>query len=146
MQAIVMNTLTGAVSEYDNFPFQSITPTHAGSAVGLYTLGGDLDVTAPIVSRIKTPSALFDDSRKKRCEGVYFSLRGAGTGELTVYGRDAEYSYLFDLRASGVSRAKPGKGVSENYWAFGFSNPDGDDFKLDRIEANIVQSDSRRLG
>ena len=38
-KAIVMNTLTGAVSEYDNFGFQAVTPTMAGNATGLYALG-----------------------------------------------------------------------------------------------------------
>ena len=37
MTAIVMNTITRAVGEYD-WEFESITPTHAGSALALYQL------------------------------------------------------------------------------------------------------------
>ena len=39
MTAITLNTLTGAVSEYTRHDFQSITPTHGGSATGLLHRG-----------------------------------------------------------------------------------------------------------
>lgn len=54
MNTIVLNTLTGAVSEYD-WPFQSLTPTHAGDVTGLYALGGDTDAGRPIDAHITTP-------------------------------------------------------------------------------------------
>ena len=54
MNAIAFNTMTGAVSEYTGFGFQSITPTHAGSSTGLFTLGGDTDAGLPIVATVTT--------------------------------------------------------------------------------------------
>lgn len=147
MDAIVMNTLTGAVTEYDNYGFHAATPTHAGNATGLYAFGGDLDVAQPIVAEAVTGETLWGDSRKKFLDMVYFSIPdGEGRGELIVHGAgETEHRYDFPFRSSGQSRAKPGKGIRENYLAFGFSNPDGDDFTLDRIEVLVAQSKTRRV-
>jgi hypothetical protein len=43
-----------------------------------------------------------------------------------------------------VSRAKPGRGIRENYLAFGLTKTDGLDFQLDRIEVEVNQSTQRR--
>ena len=141
---IVMNTLTGAVSEYD-WLFQSITPTHAGDATGLYLLGGDLDDTQKIVSEVMGPKTLIGESTKSRAEMVYFSVEGAGDAVMTVRGKDESWEYDFPLRDSGESRCQPGKGIRENYLAFGFSKPDGEAFTLDRIEVLQVDSKTRRV-
>lgn len=145
MTAIVMNTLTGAVSEY-SLSFDSMTPTHAGSATGLFELGGDLDGTSAIVSTVLTGAQLWDASLKKRIDMVYFSMNGEGRGELIVQGRELEHRYPFPVRAAGQSRQQPGKGIRENYLAFGFSNIDGDDFTLDQIEVLVAPTKTRRVG
>ena len=141
---IVMNTLTGAVSEYD-WTFQSITPTHAGSATGLFSLGGDLDGTAKIIPEITTAKPLWEDSLKSHMKMVYFSVTGEGDGELIVQGKNDEWRYDFPLRDSGQSRCQPGLGIRENYLALGFSKPDGEQFTLDRIEAIDAKSTTRRV-
>ena len=144
-KAIILNTLTGAVSEYDNFAFHSITPTRAGSVLGLYALGGDLDIDQPIVATVTTGKTLFGASLKKFLDLVYFSLKGSGTSSLTVTGEATSNTYTFPVRATGVSRAKPGRGTRENYLAFGYSNTDGADFTLDRIEVPTSPSKTRRI-
>lgn len=144
MNVIVLNTLTGAVSEYDRFGFQSITPGHAGNAQGLYRLGGDTDAGQPIVSRMVTGQTLWGSSLKKRVSMVYLSLRGEGWGEMSVIGAQA-YTFRFPVLPSGQSRSRPGQGIRENYLAFGYSNADGDDFQLDRIEVLVAQSPNRRI-
>lgn len=144
-KAIIMNTLTGAVSEYDGFAFQSITPTHAGSVLGLYTLGGNLDVAAPIVASVVTGKTLFGASVKKFLDMVYFALKGSGISTLIVQGALTSYAYAFAVRSAGESRAKPGRGIRENYLAFGYSNTDGADFQLDRIEVSVEASKTRRI-
>ena len=144
MNAIVLNTLTGAVTEYDRFDFQSITPTHAGSGQGLYLLGGDTDAGQPIVSRVVTGRTLWGSSLKKRVDMIYFSLRGEGWGEMSVIGAQP-YAYRFPVLPSGQSRSRPGQGIRENYLAFGYSNAEGDDFQLDRIEVLVAQSPNRRI-
>ena len=144
MNTIVLNTLTGAVSEYSNFEFQSLTPTHAGSETGLYALGGDLDVAAPIISTVTTGKTLWGDTLKKRIKMVFFALLGSGNATMTVAGKSASYTYPFPVRASGESRCPPGLGIRENYLSFNFSNADGADFRLDRIEVATTQSTTRR--
>ena len=137
--------MTGAVSEYTGFGFQSITPTHAGSATGLFTLGGDTDAGLPIVATVTTGKQLWGGSLKKMLQMVYFSLKGSGTSTMTVHGENTDHRYPFPVRDTGESRSKPGMGIRENYLAFGYSNTDGADFQLDRIEVLVAESKTRRV-
>ena len=143
--AIVMNTLNGSVTEYDNFEFQSITPTLAGNATGLYALGGDLDIDQPIVGSVVTGKTLWSDLKKKFLDAVHFAMKGSGTSELKVVTESTSYSYPFPVRPTGVSRGKPGRGIRENYLAFGYSNADGADFQLDSIEVPAYPSKNRKV-
>ena len=145
MNTIIMNTLTGAVSEYAGFDFHAITPTHAGSAVGLYALGGDLDVAPAIDAVAITGDTQWGSSLRKRMDGVFYGLPATtGEGTCVVQGSSNTYEYDFTIRPEGESRAMPGKGISENYLAFGFKNVAGSNFVLDKIEVNVVQSTTRR--
>ncbi len=145
MNAIVMNTLSAAVTEYSNFDFQSITPTHAGGATGLFLLGGDTDLDAPIVGEIKTPVPLRESTLKKHVEMLYFSMKGAGAAEATVFGETQNWTYSFPVRSPGQSRCQPGRGIRENYLGFGFRKPDGRAFTIDRIEVLMRESKTRRV-
>lgn len=145
MAAIVLNTLTGAVSEYSGFDFQSITPAHAGSTLGLYALGGNTDAGNPIAASILTGKTSLGGSIKKYVRMVYFSMRGAGNGVLTVRGQSGTWTYTFPVLSTRQSRCKPGMGIRENYLAFGYSNVGGADFQVDRIEVDINESKARRI-
>ena len=145
MNTIVLNTLTGAVSEYTNFAFHGITPTHGGSATGLFAFGGDLDIDQPVVSDIRTAKKLVSSTLKKHMELVYFAMQGTGTSEMTVFGNAGQWSYPLPVRASGESRAVPGRGIRENYLGFGYRNPAGDAFRIDRIEVLTNESKNRRV-
>lgn len=144
MTAIVFNTLAGAATEYD-WEFQSITPTHAGDAGGLFLLGGDTDVGQPIVAEIRTPVPLRETTLKKAMELIYFSVKSTGQCQGAVFGESEAWRYNFPVRASGQSRCKVGRGIRENYLGFGFSNPDGQAFTIDRIEVLMHESKSRRI-
>ena len=144
-KTIVMNTLTGAVSEYENFAFQSITPTHAGAATGLFLLGGDLDIDQPIIGSIQTGKTLIDETRKKYVDLVHFAMTGDGTAACAVVGANASYFYDFSVRDTGVSRSQPGRGIRENYLAFGMTKTDGGDFQLDKIDVSVVASATRKV-
>lgn len=145
MNAIVVNTLSAAVTEYTNFEFHSITPTHAGSATGLFEFGGDLDLDLPIVAVVNTALKLRSDTMKKSVESVYFAMRGAGSAEATVFGKSAQWSYRFPVRTKDESRCVVGRGIYETYLGFGFRNPDGEAFIIDRIEALVHGSSNRRI-
>lgn len=146
MNTIICNTLTSAVSEYTRHNFHSITPTHAGSATGLYEFGGDTDDGLPIVSSIRLPSTLRESTLKKCIGMVYLSMQGQGEAQLTVHGPGAaQWDYAFPLRASGQARCAVGRGIRENYLGFGLSNPDGQAFTLDRVEVLAHESKNRRV-
>ena len=91
--SIVMNTLNGSVTEYDNFDFQSITPTHAGSATGLFLLGGDDDLGQPIVASITTGKTIWRDIKKKFLDLVHFAMTGSGISGMTVVTPSTSYEY-----------------------------------------------------
>lgn len=144
MDAICINTLNGAVTEYDGFAFQSITPDYAGNVLGLYRLGGDTDDGNPIQAEALTGKLLWADNRKKVMDCAWLSMLGSGEGEFIVIG-PVEWRYRFPVLSTGQSRAIPGKGIRENYLCFGFANVGGVDFQLDRIEIQALESKQRRL-
>lgn len=143
MNTIVLNTLNGAVTEYTGFT-GAVTLTHIGNHDGLFALAGDTDAGTPVVSNVVTGKKQWGSSLKKYVDILFFGLKGLGQGRLTVFGEKTSNSYNFAIEKGGESRSKPGRGIRENYLAFGFSNPDGKDFQLDRIEINIGQSGTRR--
>ena len=143
--AIVCNTLSGAVSEYTRHAFQSITPTHGGSATGLHAFGGGTDDGLPIVAELRLPATLRESTLKKSIQMVYLSMRGEGSAKLTVFGVPQSWHYNFPLRASGQTRCPVGRGIRENYLGFGLSNPCGQFFTLDRVEILPAVSQSRRV-
>ena len=145
MNTITINTLTGAVSEYTGFGFQSVTPTHAGSATGLFAFGGDLDVGLPIVADIGLPATLRDSTLKHAISMVYLSMHGEGSAVFTVQGAQQNWDYTFALRPSDQTRCPVGRGIRENYLGFGFSTPGGQAFTLDRVEVLTAQSKTRRV-
>ena len=145
MNTIVCNTLNGAVSEYTRHDFQSITPTHAGSATGLYAFGGDTDDGLPIASEIRLPPTLRESTLKKHLGMVYLSMTGEGDAQFTVFGKTQDWAYPFPLRESGQTRCKPGGGIRENYLGFGLTTPQGQAFTLDRVEVLLHESKTRRV-
>ena len=145
MNTIICNTLTGAVSEYTRHTFQSITPTHAGDATGLFAMGGDTDDGLPIVADIRLPPTLRGSTLKKHLDMVYLSMSGQGTAEFTVFGKTQDWAYEFPLRDSGQTRCKPGGGIRENYLGFGLTTPQGQAFTLDRVEVLLLESKTRRV-
>lgn len=144
MTTIVMNTLTGAVSEH-TLPFESVCGEYAGSHAGLFLLGGDTDAGAPVAAEITTGKVLWGDAHRKSSSSIYFMMDGEGEGDAVVAGKNAAWTYRFPVRPNGGSRAVPGRGIRENYLSFSFKNVDGADFRLDMIEVLTELSNTRRL-
>jgi len=143
MTTIVMNTANGAVTEYD-WDFQSLTSVHAAGAEGLFQLGGSTDAGVQIDSTIMLGKTGRGTNAKKRLDTVFFAMHGIGNGLLRVAGETTSYQYEFPVRFNGVSRAQPGRGINENYLAIGYSNLNGVDFRIDRIDAEFFASTTRR--
>lgn len=144
MATTVLNTLTGAVTEYTGFSFQSVTPTHAGSTLGLFAFGGTTDAGRPIVSTIETGKKNWGSANKKFVDVMFFAMKGTGSARGIVNGETTKNAYNFRIEKHGESRCQPGRGIRENYLSFGLTNPSGEPFELDRIEARIGTSGTRR--
>lgn len=141
MTAIVMNTASGAVTEYD-WTFESISPSLGAGASGLKTLAGDNDAGTDIDAELR--SGLSGGETMQRVSSIFLALHGDGTGSALVFGRTTTWTYPLVARASGVSKATPGKGIQESYLGFGYRNAAGADFRLDRIDAEVIASQNRR--
>ncbi len=140
MSAIVVNTSTGAVSEYQNFRFNSLTAGHMGSERGLFTVDAESDAGEPIVAEAVTPALLQKSLQKKRIAAVYVAAHAEGTLQVHVHGQKQKWQYPLPIREGGMSRATPGRGISETYLAVGVSNPAGQPFQIDSIAAEVVTS------
>lgn len=135
----VMNTNNFAVSEYDNYPFNSfakIGDTYYGANNnGLYSLDGDDDDGTPINATFTTGACSFAD-RSSRVSTAFLALRSGGNMLLkTITDDDVERWYElanvdWTLRDRRVILAR---GITSRYWQFTITNVDGVDFELDEL-------------
>lgn len=146
MTAIVVNLVTAAVTEYD-WTFAALCSTHAGSEDGLFELGGTDDDGAAIDSSWDTGVTLREGTLKKALDCAYLAMRGAAgsRGVFVVHTPAESYEYEFEVGEGGVSRAKLGRGIKENFLGFGYRNQDGAYFAIDRVEIPLNASEQRRI-
>jgi hypothetical protein len=142
-----MNTRSGAVTEYDNYAFNSfarIGNSYLGASdTGLYELLGDDDAGASIVASIKSGFAQWAGTRLAMFKGVYLGIRGTGDFVLKlVTGDDKTYIYTVNAQSQKTTKVTTGKGLRARYWSFELVST-GQDFDLDTIEFVPVVSDRR---
>lgn len=145
-EAYAINLSTGAVSRYTEFPFDQILRLgnkHFGVRQdGVYELTGSTDNGAPIAASAKTFFTDFGATNFKRVPYVY--LMGRFSGDMAVgvqVNEGAEHTFPAPaIRGSGVHalRAKIAQGIKGNAWSMTFSNVDGADFDIERVEALIT--------
>lgn len=154
MTAIVMNTRTGAVTEYgSSFAFVGLTPTHAANASGLFTLGGETDAGTDITAPFRGP---YLGAEPVMVSGnVYLGIRGdegADQGKVRVLAggkavaRGTEWQYPLYAQSSGISRAILGRGIRENALAFGYVNTAGAAYTIRSMQVDINSSKNRKAG
>jgi hypothetical protein len=141
MTTIVLNTSTGAVTEYD-WTFDSLTADHAASPDGLFTLGGDTDAGAPIEAEYRTGTP--GGGPVHGLGKVFVAMDSPSPGVLIVQGRSQAWEYPLPPCVSGVTSKQPGRGIRESYSGFGFRNTEGAAFRIDRIEAEVIPLTNRR--
>lgn len=147
MTAIVFNLQSLATSEYD-WSFNSLTEQHAASDGGLMKLAGDDDAGQPIGAEAVTPIGLHKSSLRKGISMLYVSTPMPVVQNLDVLvvpPSGVGYAYPLQAQSQGVARAKPGRGIRESYLGFGVRNVAGADFEIERIEAQIEASATRRV-
>lgn len=134
-----MNTTTGAVTEYEDYVFNSfgqVGGRYVGaSATGLYELYGDDDEGTSIATRIRGGFMQFGGTRLSRLKEAYIAARGEGDFVLRIItGDGATYDYATSTRDMRSTKVHMGKGQRARYFAFELISTDGHDFDLDTLE------------
>jgi hypothetical protein len=134
----VINTRTGAVSEYSNYAFNSFAKIgnryFGASSTGLYQLTGDDDNGADIIANIKSGYAEWGGSKFTMFKAAYLGVHGAGDYVLKLVTGDGKtYTYGISGRDMRSTKVHVGKGIRTRYFAFELTST-GQDFDLDTIE------------
>lgn len=136
----VLNTETAGISEYTNFPFNSISGEYAATSTGIYKLTGDTDDGAAIISSIKTGLMDFGTSIQKQIPYAYIGCDTSGKLVLktttTHKGVKKERWYSINQTRLSVDtvKLKLGKGIKSTYYQFELVAIDGASFSVDTIE------------
>lgn len=147
-EAYAINLNSGAVTHYTNYPFDNIlrleNSYYGINSTGVYKIGGALDITTPIIPRVKTFLTKFGTSALKRIPYVYTS--GRSDGGVTV-GVSADEGPVFEYASDwGVQpeatnhRTIVGKNIRGSYYSFEVST-DGGTLELDDIHVHVAQSE-----
>lgn len=133
-----MNTRTGAVSEYDNYQFNSFARVGnkylGATASGLYQLTGDDDAGDAVVARLKGGFLQFGGTHLSRIKAAYLAMTGEGTAVLRIETKDgALYNYSVPTRDGRSTKVHMGKGQRSRYFAWELVTA-GQDFDLDTLE------------
>lgn len=145
-----VNTRTAAITEYNNFSYNSFTQmgNHylGASSTGLYQLDGTLDDKASIIAQVKSGSAQFAGSRFTSFDAIYLGCRVSDSGNdwiLKLHAGDGrEYVYQFHPLNRRTTKIFPGKGLRARYFAWELITA-GQDFDLDEIEFVPIGSKRR---
>lgn len=134
----VMNTRSGAVTEYADFSFNSFARVGnrylAASDTGLYELLGDTDDGDDIIARIKSGFLQFGGTHLSRLKAAYVAMRGEGEIVLKIETADGlVYHYETSMRNMRSTKVHMGKGQRSRYFAFELITT-GQDFDLDTLE------------
>jgi len=147
-----INTRTNAVSEYQNWVFNSFAKMghkYLGMARdGLYELDGVDDEGASIPAYVK--SGLFQPggSRYSSFKAAYLGMRIDSTVQdvflKIILGNDTEYVYKVAVQDMHTTRVNFGKGLRSRYYAWELMTT-GEDFDLESVTF-IPLVASRRVG
>jgi len=141
----VLNTENSAITEYDNFPFNSFCTFKgkhlAAGSNGITLLEGNKDNSTDIKAYLNVGNNDFDLPNIKKVTDAYLSMKGDGSYYLTVTSDDGTpHSYL--LSATTGDRIKNlktnvGKGKKGRYFELELSNIAGADFELYDMVLNV---------
>lgn len=144
-KAVVMNTETMAITEYDNFNFNSFAffqgQVVAAGPNGLYVLGGTGQAGSPRNSSGSTALADFGSSNLKSIADVIADIEGPGIEIQTV---DDSMAVVSDQTALSVEpnevftvRVKPGRGIKSRRIGTNFQNVQGGKLNLKDLELRL---------
>lgn len=140
----VLNLRRGALTEYNNFTYNSFAQFNgqllAASSDGLFALDNtDTDDGEDIDASVITAQTDFGSTKLKRVPRLYVGYKSAGDMELhTITSEDGTRKYL--LTRNGIAgiqhrRVPMNRGPKTRYWQFGIANRDGADFLIESLSA-----------
>lgn len=150
-----VNTRNAAVSQYQNFPFNSFAlvggKAYGAGPAGIYRLGGDTDDGDPIQALLRTGVVNFEEL--VHVPNAWIGLTSDGQMILKTVtmdkGRKKENWYRMKERPQGApveSRFDPAKGLASTYWQWELENVDGAYFELDMLKVWPVRIGRRYSG
>lgn len=153
LRAMVVNSITSAVTEYDSFEFDSFCQiggvTYAAGTDGIYEMDTGLtDDGAAIDASFESGCLDFKSEYLKRFESLYAAYRTTGDLHVTV-STDEGREYTYVMRYDGVQTLKQrrvpiGKGLKGKYWTIRVANVNGSGFGLDTMNA-LAHETVRRI-
>lgn len=156
--AWVLNTESTGLTNYTNFPFNSMAKIgsryyglHSG---GIVRLGGDTDDGDPIASKVRFGMFDFGDRHLKAFSEVYV---GSSGGQLllkviwTDDGTGEKLGAIYRMKARPATavreaRFEPGKGLQAVDWDFELENVDGADFDIHTVQFQPMVKSRRTRG
>jgi hypothetical protein len=152
-RGVVMNLSNQAITTYSNFPFNSISYFNGefigANDEGLYLLGGSLDKTMRINSKLKTGVLNLGDNFIKHIRNVWLTYRTDGHLALVVY-VDEDADNPVEIQTEIVSaeiqeeRLKIPRGLRGRYYTIELKNLSGADFDIDELSL-VVESIRRKV-
>jgi hypothetical protein len=138
---LVLNTSTSAITEYDNYDFNSFTEFNGNylgcSSEGIELLEGDDDNGDDINSVVTYPTLDNNLALLRQLREAWFT--GTNTGELTIDVKERESGTVYTYKTNKINsdthddRIKFGKGFKNRFFDFTVKNIDGCDFSINSI-------------
>jgi hypothetical protein len=156
-KAFIMNTRTGGVATYTNFPFSSIFAINKKyygviDGAGLYELTGTNDAGVNIDAEIESGVSNLGSDKTKSPIDAWLELRGSGSYEfVTVHNEDLSDIATYTVDGDndfkhGFKRIKLSKGVQGTHIQIKFKNVDGSNFDLQTIRVMAALFKRRKYG
>lgn len=134
-----INTITGAVTEYENYEFNSFAQLGVhylgASEGGLYALDGDDDEGDPIIARLKSGMLQFGGSLYSGIKAAYIGMRSTeGSVVYLKIETKTEGTRVYKgVVQPETTKVRLGKGLRARYYSWELVTT-GQDFDLDNIE------------
>ena len=141
-----MNARTGAISEYQNYDFNSFAASAdsylAASSDGLYELVGESDGDDPIIAAIRNGIMELTGSHLTGLKCAYLAVRGKGDFYLKLEGGGRSTVYKVTAESLKTARINIGKGWRARYLTWELIST-GQDFDLTGLEFLPITSTRR---
>jgi hypothetical protein len=148
LRSLVLQCATSGLTTYTNMRFNSMVQTpdgkiYAAGAHGVYELGGDTDMGAPIDAHLVLGFTDFGSTARKRVDNVYIGYAGSAPLRAVLVTESAPIEYQVSIQPQEhplTCRVKPAMGHSGRYWKLILKNTGGSSFKINAIDVSLAVS------